>query len=220
MITDFELGVVDTQMMRLAFRTMYQIELDSWTAIDGAGATNGNSFAGTGNTISVTGSTITVSGGVGLEDLNKMNRLIKQHNFIMKYIAVNPIQEESLRNLPYPNLFREVTNPLTNEVEQKLGIWTLLVSNLVPAGTVYGISDGQNPNNNYAPMGFMVTKQEITTDIDIQKASTQNYPLHKLPQNTLRGKRLLHMQNNGLLNQLSNHLLQSFESGTVKPASN
>ena len=111
MITDFELGVVDTQMMRLAFRTMYQIELDSWTAIDGAGAANGNSFAGTGNTISVTGSTITVSGGVGLEDLNKMNRLIKQHNFIMKYIAVNPIQEESLRNLPYPNLFREVTNP-------------------------------------------------------------------------------------------------------------
>ena len=169
MITDFELGVVDTQMMRLAFRTMYQIELDSWTAIDGAGAANGNSFAGTGNTISVTGTTITVSGGVGLEDLNKMNRLIKQHNFIMKYIAINPIQEESLRNLPYPNLFREVTNPLTNEVEQKLGIWTLLVSNLVPAGTVYGISDGQNPNNNYAPMGFMVTKQEITTDIDIQK---------------------------------------------------
>ena len=169
MITDFELGVVDTQMMRLAFRTMYQIELDSYTAIKAAGDANGLSFAATGKTITVTGTEITVTGGCGLEDLNHANRLIKQHNFIMKYIACNPIQEESLRNLPYPNIFREVTNPLTNEVEQKVGIWTLLVSNLIPAGTILCISDGQNPNNNYAPMGFMVTKQEITTDIDIQK---------------------------------------------------
>ena len=169
MITDFELGIVDTQMMRLAFRTMYQIELDSYTAISAAGDANGMAFPGTGKTMGVTGTEITITGGVGLEDLNKMNRLIKQHNFYMKYIACNPIQEESLRNLPYPNIFREVTNPLTNDVEQKVGIWTLLVSNLIPPGVVYGISDGQNPNNNYSPMGFMVTKQEITTDIDIQK---------------------------------------------------
>ena len=169
MITDFELGVVDTQMMRLAFRTMYQIELDCKTAIDAAGVAAGTSFALTGKTISVTGTEVTVSGGVGLEDLNKANRVIKQKNFIMKYIICNPIQEESLRNLPYPNIFREVTNPLTNEVEQKIGIWTLLVSNLIDPGVVYAVSDGQNPNNNYAPMGFMVTKQEITTDIDVQK---------------------------------------------------
>ena len=56
MITDFELGVVDTQMMRLAFRTMYQIELDSYTALSGTAIANGNSFAATGKTISVTGS--------------------------------------------------------------------------------------------------------------------------------------------------------------------
>jgi hypothetical protein len=40
MITDFELGIVDTQMMRLAFRTMYPIELDSYTAISVAGDAN------------------------------------------------------------------------------------------------------------------------------------------------------------------------------------
>jgi hypothetical protein len=148
---------------------MYQIELDCLTAISAAGDANGTSFALTGKTISVTGTEVTVSGGVGLEDLNKGNRIIKQKNFWAKFIACNPVQEESLRNLPYPNIFREVTNPLTNEVEQKVGVWTLLVSNLIPAGTVYMISDGQNPNNNYAPMGFMVTKQEITTDIDVQK---------------------------------------------------
>jgi hypothetical protein len=89
-------------------------------------------FAGTGKTMGVTGTEITISGGVGLEDLNKTNRLIKQHNFYMKYIACNPIQEESLRNLPYPNIFREVINPLTNDVEQKVGILILLVNNLIP----------------------------------------------------------------------------------------
>ena len=88
---------------------------------------------------------------------------------MMEFIACNPVQEESLRNLPFPNIFREVTDPLTNEVQEKVGIWTLLVSNLIPAGTIFCISSGKNPNNNYAPMGFMVTKQEITTDIDIQK---------------------------------------------------
>lgn len=74
MITDYELGIVDTQMMRLAFRTMYQIELDCLTAIQAAATLNGTSFAATGNTISATGTLITVSGGCGLEDLNHANR--------------------------------------------------------------------------------------------------------------------------------------------------
>ena len=138
------------------------------TVIDAAGVAAGTSFALTGKTISLTGTEITISGGIGLEDLNKADRLIAQKNFIARYIVMNPIQKESLRNLPYPNLYRTVENPLTHEVEEKLGIWTIMTSNLITAGTVYMISDGQNPNNNYAPMGFMVTKQEITTNIDTE----------------------------------------------------
>jgi hypothetical protein len=169
MITDFELGIVDTQLLRLAFRTAYQIELDCYTAIKYAGDNNGTTFAATGKTIGLTGTEFTISGGLGLEDLNHAARLQEQKNFIMNYIAVNPIQKESLKNLPVPSLYRALADPLTGKVEETLGSWTILTSNLIPAGTAFAISDGQNPNNNYAPMGFMVTKQEITTDIDIQK---------------------------------------------------
>lgn len=168
MVTDFELGVVDTQLRRLAYRTAYQKELDAYTVIKAAGDANGLSFAATGKTMGFTGE-ITISGGLGMEDVNKACRLIEQHNFVAKYIIVNPIQKESLKNLPTPYVFRTVQDPLTGKVEEQIGAYTVLTSNLIPAGTSFVLSDGQNPNDNYAPMGFFVTKQDITTDIDIQK---------------------------------------------------
>lgn len=169
MVTDIQVNVIDTQLRRLAYRTAYQIELDCLTAIQGAVSATSQNVSATGKTIGLTGTEFTISGGIGVEDLNKAAAYIESYNFIPKYVLCNPVNKESLRNIPVPSLYHEWVDPLSHEVQEKIGSWVILTSNLMPAGTAYMISDGQNPNNNYAPMGFMVTKQEIVTDIDIQK---------------------------------------------------
>jgi hypothetical protein len=44
-----------------------------------------------------------------------------------------------------------------------------LISTVIPAGTAYILSTGQNLSAAYAPMGFFVIKRPLMTDVDIKK---------------------------------------------------
>ena len=166
-IEDLYIPVIEQQLRRLARRMAYQIDKDCMTVIDAAA---GSSSAGTGKSLGATGTEFTITGGIGTKDLLWADAKIGSYNFIADSLLVNPINARDLKYLPQFSLYAQYGEA----VVQSGAIGTVYglqfyVSNVVPAGTAYLLSTGQNLSASYAPLGFFVIKRPLLTDIDIKK---------------------------------------------------
>jgi hypothetical protein len=166
-IEDLYIAVIEQQLRRLARRMAYQIDKDCMTVIDAAA---GSSSAGTGKSLGATGTEFTISGGIGTKDLLWAEAKIGSYNFIADSLLVNPVNARDLKYLPQFSLYAQYGEA----VVQSGAIGTVYgfkfyVSNVVPAGTAYLLSTGQNLSASYAPLGFFVIKRPLLTDIDIKK---------------------------------------------------
>jgi len=167
LIEDLYIPVIEQQLRRLARRMAYQIDKDCMTVIDAAA---GSSSAGTGKSLGATGTEFTITGGIGTKDLLWADAKIASYNFIADSLLVNPINARDLKYLPQFSLYAQYGEA----VVQSGAIGTVYglqfyVSNVVPVGTAYLLSTGQNLSASYAPLGFFVIKRPLLTDIDIKK---------------------------------------------------
>ena len=154
----------------------YQVDKDCMTVIDLAA---GSSSAGTGKSLGATGTEFVITGAIGTKDLLWADAKIASYNFIADSLLVNPINARDLKYLPQFSLYAQYGEP----VVQSGAIGTVyglqfFVSNVVPVGTAYVLSTGQNLSASYAPLGFFVNsfldgtgelKRPLLTDIDIKK---------------------------------------------------
>ena len=166
-IEDLYIPVIEQQLRRIARRMAYQIDKDCMTVIDAAA---GSSSAGTGTSLGATGTEFTITGGLGTKDLLWADAKIASYNFIADSLLVNPINARDLKYLPQFSLYAQYGEA----VVQSGAIGTVYglqfyVSNVVPVGTAYLLSTGQNLSASYAPLGFFVIKRPLLTDIDIKK---------------------------------------------------
>ena len=166
-IEDLYIPVIEQQLRRLARRMAYQIDKDCMTVIDAAA---GSSSAGTGKSLGATGTEFTISGGIGTKDLLWADAKIASYNFIADSLLVNPVNARDLKYLPQFSLYAQYGEA----VVQSGAIGTVYglqfyVSNVVPPGTAYLLSTGQNLSASYAPLGFFVIKRPLLTDIEIKK---------------------------------------------------
>jgi hypothetical protein len=75
-----------------------------------------------------------------------------------------------LKYLPHFSLYAQYGEPVVqNGAIGTVYGFKFYVSNVVPAGTAYLLSTGQNLSASYAPLGFFVIKRPLLTDIDIKK---------------------------------------------------
>jgi hypothetical protein len=166
-IEDLYIPVIEQQLRRLARRMAYQIDKDCMTVIDLAAV---GSSAGTGKSLGATGTEYTLSGAIGTKDLLWAESKIASYNFIADSLLCNPINARDLKYLPQFSLYAQYGEPViqTGALGTVYG-FQFYVSNVVPAGTAYLLSTGQNLSASYAPLGFFVIKRPLLTDIDIKK---------------------------------------------------
>jgi len=166
-IEDLYIPVIEQQLRRLARRMAYQIDKDCMTVIDAAA---GSSSAGTGKSLGATGTEFTISGGIGTKDLLWADAKIASYNFIADSLLCNPVNARDLKYLPQFSLYAQYGEPViqSGAIGTVYGL-QFFVSNVVPPGTAYVLSTGQNLSASYAPLGFFVIKRPLLTDIDIKK---------------------------------------------------
>ena len=167
LIEDLYIPVIEQQLRRLARRMAYQIDKDCMTVIDAAA---GSSSAGTGTSLGATGTEFTITGGIGTKDLLWAEAKIASYNFIADSLLCNPVNARDLKYLPQFSLYAQYGEPViqSGAIGTVYGL-QFFVSNVVPAGTAYVLSTGQNLSASYAPLGFFVIKRPLLTDIDIKK---------------------------------------------------
>jgi hypothetical protein len=166
-IEDLYIPVIEQQLRRLARRMAYQIDKDCMTVIDAAA---GSSSAGTGKSLGATGTEFTITGGIGTKDLLWADAKIASYNFIADSLLCNPVNARDLKYLPQFSLYAQYGEPViqSGAIGTVYGL-QFFVSNVVPPGTAYVLSTGQNLSASYAPLGFFVIKRPLLTDIDIKK---------------------------------------------------
>jgi len=153
-IEDLYIPIIEDQLRRIARRMAYTIDKDCQTVIDSAA---GNSFAATGTSLSATGTEFTISGGLGSKDILKAKSLIEGYNFIPDTILLNPVNARDVMYLPQFSLHLQYGEPViqTGSIGKIYGM-DVYISTVVPAGTGYVLSIGQNLSAAYSPMGFFV----------------------------------------------------------------
>jgi hypothetical protein len=155
-IEDLYIPVIEGQLRRLARRMAYTIDKDCQTVIDSAAAT---SNAATGTSLSSTGSTFTIANTIGTKDLLTAKAAIEGFNLFPDNLMLNPVNARDVMFLPQFSLYAEYGKPETALQKGFIGsIYGMAVniSNVIPAGTAYVISTGQNASAAYSPMGFFV----------------------------------------------------------------
>jgi hypothetical protein len=166
-IEDLYIPVIEDQLRRLARRMAYTIDKDCMTVIDAA--TVGSS-AGTGTSLGATGTEFTISGGIGTKDILWADAKIASYNFLADSLLVNPVNARALKYLPQFTVYAQYGEAViqSGAIGKVYGL-DLYVSNVVPAGTAYVISTGQNLSASYAPMGMFIIKRPLLSDVEIKK---------------------------------------------------
>jgi hypothetical protein len=166
-IEDLYIPVIEDQLRRLARRMAYTIDKDCMTVIDAAAA---GSSAGTGTSLGATGTEFTISGGIGTKDILWAESKIASYNFVADSLLVNPINARALKYLPQFSLYAQYGEAViqTGAIGKVYG-FDFYVSNVVPAGTAYLISTGQNLSASYAPMGMFIIKRPLLSDVELKK---------------------------------------------------
>lgn len=178
-IEDLYIPVIEDQLRRLARRMAYTIDKDCQTVID-AGATS--SGAVTGKSLGATGTEFTVASSLGTKDILTGKAKIESYNFVPDSILINPVNARDVYYLPQFALYAQYGPAEGGSLTQsgKMGQifgMDVYVSNVVPAGTAYMLSTGQNLSASYAPMGMFINgdssagevKRPLLTDIEIKK---------------------------------------------------
>lgn len=166
-IEDLYIPVIEDQLRRLARRMAYQIDKDCQTVIDsGASSTS----AGTGVSLGATGTEFTITGGIGTKDILWAEAKIASYNFVADSLLVHPVNARDLKYLPQFSLSAQYGEAVvqTGAIGTVYGL-NLYVSSVVPAGTAYVLSTGQNLSAAYAPMGMFVIKRPLMSDVEIKK---------------------------------------------------
>jgi len=166
-IEDLYIPVIEDQLRRLARRMAYTIDKDCQTVIDTAAA---NTLTATGKSLSATGTEFTITGGLGTKDILAAKAIIQQYNLVPDTILLNPVNARDVYYLPQFSLYAYYGE----EVIQKGAIGQIYgmdvyVSTVIPAGTAYILSTGQNLSAAYAPLGFFVVKRPLMTDVEIKR---------------------------------------------------
>jgi len=153
-IEDLYIPVIEDQLRRLARRMAYTIDRDCLTVIDQAA---GTTITATGTSLSATGSEFTISGGLGTKDILKAKAAIESYGLIPDTILLNPINARDVYYLPQFSLYAYYGEEViqTGAVGTIYGM-NVYVSPVIPAGTAYILSTGQNASAAYAPLGFFV----------------------------------------------------------------
>jgi len=166
-IEDLYIPVIEDQLRRLARRMAYTIDKDCQIVID-AGA--GNSITATGTSLSATGTEFTISGGLGTKDILKAKAIIEGYALIPDSILINPVNARDVMYLPQFSLHLQYGEPViqTGSIGKIYGM-DVFISTVMPAGTGYILSTGQNLSAAYSPMGFFIIKRPLMTDMEIKK---------------------------------------------------
>jgi len=166
-IEDLYIPVIEDQLRRLARRMAYTIDKDCQSVIDSGAA---NTRASTGQSLGATGTEFTITGGLGTKDILAARATIESYNFIADTILINPVNSRDLLYLPQFSLHLQYGEPViqTGNIGAIYGM-NVYVSTVIPAGTAYILSTGQNLSAAYAPMGFFVIKRPLLTEIDLKK---------------------------------------------------
>lgn len=166
-IEDLYIPVIEDQLRRLARRMAYTIDKDCQTVIDQAAA---NSLTATGTSLGATGTEFTISGGLGSKDILRAKAIIESYNFIPDTILLNPINARDVMYLPQFSLHLQYGEPViqTGSIGTIYGM-NVYISTVIPAGTAYILSTGQNLSSAYSPLGFFVIRRPLTTDVEIKK---------------------------------------------------
>jgi len=153
-IEDLYIPVIEDQLRRLARRMAYTIDKDCQTVIDTAA---GNTITATGTSLSATGTEFTITGGLGTKDILKAKATIESYGLIPDTILLNPINARDVYYLPQFSLYAYYGEEViqTGAVGTIYGM-NVYVSPVIPAGTAYILSTGQNASAAYAPLGFFV----------------------------------------------------------------
>ena len=166
-IEDLYIPVIEDQLRRLARRMAYTIDKDCMTVID-SGATT--SITSTGTSLSAVGTEFTITGGLGTKDILKAKAAIESYNFVPDSILINPVNARDVMYLPQFSLHMQYGEPViqTGMIGTIYGM-AVYISNVVPVGTAYILSTGQNLSAAYSPMGFFCIKRPLMSDVEIKK---------------------------------------------------
>lgn len=167
LIEDLYIPVIEDQLRRIARRMAFTIDKDCQAVLDAAAA---NSLTATGTSLSATGSEFTVSGGLGTKDILKAKATIEGYNFVPDTILLNPMNARDVYYLPQFSTYAYYGESILRNgaIGQIYGM-DVLISTVIPAGTAYVLSTGQNLSASYAPLGFFVIRRPLTTDVEIKK---------------------------------------------------
>jgi hypothetical protein len=172
-IEDLYIPVIEDQLRRLARRMVYTIDKDCQAVID-AGAPAGNTFAATGKSMGATGTEFTIANALGQYDILTAKALIEAVSLIPDHILLNPVNSRDVYKLPQFTLASWFGPTSEGPLIQVGRIGTIFgmdvdISPVIPAGTAYILSTGQNVSAAYSPIGFFVIKRPLLSDLDPKK---------------------------------------------------
>lgn len=174
-IEDLAIPVMQDYLQRIMYKTAYtrdkHVERTLNTALTGTAHA-----AGTDNFVGFTGTGFDLADVFSQKDLAELKNQIEQdpRNYLMTDIIMNSINGSDLIRVPnYVSAFyfgrtdvgvrgalQQATAPIG--LLHGYNVW---ISNVAPAGTVYGLAaGGANVNNQYSPLGFFVEKRPPTTE--------------------------------------------------------
>jgi hypothetical protein len=170
-IEDLYIPVIEDQLRRLARRMAYTIDSDCMTVI---GAAAGSTLPSTGKSMGATGSEFTIANALGSKDILAAKATIEGYSLIADTILLNPVNMRDVMYLPQFSLWAQYggaggDSPTQNGKLGEIFGMGVYVSTVVPAGTAYIISTGQNLSAAYSPLGFFVIKRPLMTDMEIKK---------------------------------------------------
>jgi hypothetical protein len=170
-IEDLYIPVIEQQLRRLARRMAFTIDKDCQLVID---AGYGNTFAATNKSLGATGAEFTIAGGLGSKDILNAKAIIEGYSLIADTILLNPVNSRDVMYLPQFSLWAQYGGAAEEAPIRSGKIGTIFgldvdISAVIPPGTAYILSTGQNLSAAYAPMGFFVIKRPLMTDIDLKK---------------------------------------------------
>lgn len=182
---DLQIPVMQDYLQRITFKTQYTRDKHVERTLN-AGLTGTAHAAGTDNFVGFTGTGFDLTNVFSQKDLRELKQQIEQdpRNFLMTDIIFNAINAADLIRVPnYVSAFYygRTDVGVTGAVQQAtapIGLlhgYNVWVSNVAPAGTVYGLAaGGANVNNQYSPLGFFVEKRPPTAE-QIFWASTDEF---------------------------------------------
>ena len=111
-----------------------------------------------------------ITGGLGTKDILAAKATIEGYNLIPDSILLNPVNSRDVMYLPQFSLHMQYGEPViqTGMIGTIYGM-AVYISTVIPAGTAYILSTGQNLSAAYSPMGMFVIKRPLLTDVDIKK---------------------------------------------------